>query len=260
MSAATTPEATLARIPGWESASIRELSGGLTNRTFLLESGGRRAVLKIDAERRAAPYNPRDEEATLQRTAARAGLANHVLHADETTYLTEYLEGHVWIRADLESDDNLRRLATALRRMHSLPLTGRSFDALSAAQGYRVLIRDRDPRLARLHVATVESMRRPHQLCFCHNDLVAGNIIDADGLKFLDWEYACDNDPLFDIATVVAHHGLSNRQAHFLLDAYFDGDGARWRRQLARQERLYDALHWLWRAARRRGRAAGGIA
>jgi hypothetical protein len=35
-----------------------------------------------------------------------------------------------------------------------------------------------------------------------------------------------------------------------LLNAYFDGDGERWRDQLARQTEFYDALHWLWEAAR----------
>ena len=250
------PESALSRIPGWEGASFAELDGGQTNRTFLVEAGGRRGVLKIDPERRAAPYNARVEEARIQREASRAGLATGVLHADETTYLTEYYEGRVWTREDLDDDANLGRLAVALRKLHSLPLTGRSFDALSAAQGYRSMLRGRDPLLAKRHVATIEAMRRPHNLCLCHNDLVAGNIIDADGLRFLDWEYACDNDPLFDLATVVAHHCLSGRQAGLLLDAYFEGDGERWRDRLARQERLYDALHWLWWAARRRGRGA----
>ena len=86
-------------------------------------------------------------------------------------------------------------------------------------------------------------------LCCCHNDLVAENIISAPEIRFLDWEYACDNDPLFDLAIVVAHHDLSERQAGVLLDAYFDGDGARWREQLDVQMRLYGALNWLWAKA-----------
>ena len=68
-------------------------------------------------------------------------------------------------------------------------------------------------------------------------------------IRFLDWEYACDNDPLFDLATVVAHHGLNDRQAGVLLDAYFDGNGGRWRNALTSQMRLYDALNGLWAAA-----------
>ena len=86
----------------------------------------------------------------------------------------------------------------------------------------------------------------PRNLCCCHNDLVAANIIATPAIRFLDWEYACDNDPFFDIATVVAHHRMPDERAHFLLDAYFDGDGTRWRDYLTTQVRFYNALLWLW--------------
>ena len=40
-------------------------------------------------------------------------------------------------------------------------------------------------------------------LCFGHNDLLAGNFID-DGrrLWLIDWDYAGFNSPLFDLATL----------------------------------------------------------
>jgi thiamine kinase-like enzyme len=99
-------------------------------------------------------------------------------------------------------------------------------------------------------LAKIEAMPLPHNLCCCHNDMVAANIIYMPEVRFLDWEYACDNDPFFDIATIVAHHRLAPGRAEYLLNAYFKGDGARWRDQLARQTEFYDALHWLWEAAR----------
>jgi len=240
----------LATIPGWDSATLRELPGGVTNSTWLVEAGGRQAVLKVDDLPRSAPYNTRPEEARIQSLAAAAGLADRVLHVDDTVYLAEYVPGAVWSRADFDDDDKLRQLAAALRRLHSLPLTGRIFDASAAAHRYAGRLGDADPAIAARNVALIDAMRRPMNLCCCHNDLVAANILAIPGVRFLDWEYACDNDPFFDLATIVAHHRLSNRHAERLLDAYFDGDGARWRPQLAAQQRLYDALLWLWSAAR----------
>ena len=67
---------------------------------------------------------------------------------------------------------------------------------------------------------------------------------------FLDWEYACDNDPFFDLATIVEHHELSDAHTAELLNAYFDGDGQRWRHHLERQRKLYLALLCLWMASR----------
>lgn len=245
-----TVESVLAEIPGWEGASASDLSGGLTNRTWLVESAGRRAVLKIDDTPRSAPFNSRQAEAQVQISAASAGLASSVLVAADTVYMTEYVEGSVWTREDLDDDDNLARLGRTLRRMHSLPLTGRTFDAQSAARRYAEKIENADEDLLRRSLRVVDAMPPPFNLCCCHNDLVAGNIIATPDIRFLDWEYACDNDPFFDLATVVAHHELSDERADFLLDAYFDGDGQRWRERLGMFKRFYVAVLWLWRESK----------
>jgi len=245
------PEAVLAEIPGWEGASCRELSGGLSNRTYLVETGGRAAVLKIDERPRGSPYNTRRAEALVQTTAAHQGLASRVLYVADTVYMTEYLEGEVWSGAELEGGANLDALARALRRLHALPLTGRVFDAAGAARNYARRIGSADTDSVRDCLRRIESMPLPHNLCCCHNDLVAANIIAAPDIRFLDWEYACDNDPFFDLATVAAHHRLPQDRVDRLLDAYFDGDGRRWREHLTRMAGFYDALLWLWQAARR---------
>lgn len=244
------PGTVLAGIPGWKNSTFRELSGGLTNRTWYVESGDRAAVLKIDERPRSAPYNARRAEARIQTTAADAGLAASVLFVSDTAYLTDYMEGEVWCGARLDDDENLRSLARALKTLHALPLTGRTFGAKLAARKYADRIAGADPVLLRRHLRVVDSMPLPHNLCLCHNDLVAGNIISAPDVRFLDWEYACDNDPFFDLAAIVAHHDLVTRQANLLLDAYFDGDGERWRRQLGCYERFYNAIVWLWKASR----------
>ena len=240
--------AVLQRIPGWQDASIADLPGGLTNSSFLLESGGRRAVFKMDDAPRGKPLNPRTVEAAIQRSATRARLAGEVYYADETTLLTEFIEGEVWTAEHFDDDERLGQLGKRLRALHSLPLTGRCFDARAAAAQYAAVLPDSDS--VRKYVELVASLPQPENLCCCHNDLVAENIISTPEIRFLDWEYACDNDPLFDLATIVAHHGLSESQADFLLDAYFEGDGGRWRPRFEEQARLYRALLWLWSAAR----------
>lgn len=244
------PQEVLARIPGWEQAECSRLHGGLTNRTWLVSKDGRRAVLKIDAAARSAPYNTRLAEKSIQTAAAKAGLANPVLYAEECVYLTEYAEGSVWETSCLDQDENLEALAKSLRELHSLPLTRRSFDAVDAAQRYSGKIDVGKSEVAEHCLNIVKKMRAPHNLCCCHNDLVAGNIITTPEVRFLDWEYACDNDPFFDLATVVAHHDLTSSRSNIFLDCYFDGDGERWRDKLEQQKTLYNALVWLWYASR----------
>lgn len=249
MSYPTTPESVLSKIPGWEGASYRVLDGHITNRPYLVEAGGRRAVLKIDSGPRDAEFNSRIAEAHIQRTARDAGLAGDVLFVSENVLMTQYVEGVVWSLDCLEREENLDSLASALRKLHSLPLTGRTFHMRSAARAYARVIDPSRADTVNECMKKIDAGPRPHNLCFCHNDLVVENIINTPATWFLDWEYACDNDPFFDLATIAAHHKMTEEQSDYLLNAYFEGDGARWREQLRRQAEVYEALLWLWEAA-----------
>jgi len=244
------PEEVLAEIPGWEDATCTELSGGLTNRTWRVAAGEKSGVLKIDDGPREAPFNSRCAEANTQNMAAKAGLAPHIILADDGHYFTEYVEGVVWERSSLEDEGNLELIANTLKRLHSLPLTGRSFDAGIAAKRYVECIAGLNSDVVQKCTEIIARMRLPQNLCCCHNDLVAENLITTPDLMFLDWEYACDNDPFFDLATVVEHHELSDTQVTRLLDTYLGGDGRRWREHLEKQRKLYLALLCLWMGSR----------
>lgn len=250
MTAAPSPDAVIRDLPEWQGATRTELGGGLTNHTWLLEKNGRKAVLKIDDKPRSAPYNDRPAEAEVQTAAAQAGLASPVLFVDRQVYLTEYVEGSAWDPTQLDQQGRVEQLASALRRLHSLPKSGRSFDARGAAKLYVQNIENPDKKVIATCLAIIKKVRLPNYLCCCHNDLVAENIIAAPDLKFLDWEYACDNNPLFDLATIVEHHELSEAHGRALLDAYFDGSGESWYPKLVEQQQLYLALLWLWLASR----------
>ena len=245
------PESIVDALPEWAGSDVTELSGGLTNRTFRLDKGGISAVLKIDAAPRTEPFNTRAGEAIVQNAAAAAGLAPRVLYSDECTYLTEYVDGTVWQPSCLDKPGNLELLAAILKKLHALPLSGRAFDAKVAANRYVQGLRNSDADVVRLCNEVIASLRRPQNLCCCHNDLVAENVLAADRVLLIDWEYACDNDPFFDLATIVEHHELKESQVSVLLQAYFgDSDISRWRQHLAWQQKLYLALLWLWMAQR----------
>lgn len=245
-----TPNEVLAGIEGWAGARVRRLDGGLSNHTWRVDKDGSSAVLKVDDQPRGEPYNTRRQEAEIQMRAFEAGLANRVLYASETVFLTEFIDGTVWSLDSLRDEDNLRQLGTALRELHSLPLTGRVFDAIGAAREYARRVTNADERKVRECLRTIEAAPRPRNLCCCHNDLVAENIVTVPGIRFLDWEYACDNDPFFDLATIVAHHGLAEAQRRTLLVAYLGRETSHWRDYLAQQAELYEALLYLWSHSR----------
>lgn len=250
MTATNSPADALAKIPGWVGAEFKPLHGGLNNTSYKVRNANQTAVLKIDSQPRTDPFNTRELEASIQGRAHDANLAAQVLHVSESAYLVEYVSGAVWSASDLHKYDSLARLAKALKSMHALPLSGRSFDAVAAANRYTESIAMPDRDIVKLCRYIVDSFRFPHNLCLCHNDLVAANIVATPKIVFLDWEYACDNDPFFDLATVIEHHELSDTRANFLLEAYAGAGFARWQERLGSQRKLYLALLWLWLASR----------
>ena len=66
----------------------------------------------------------------------------------------------------------------------------------------------------------------------------------------IDWEFACDNDPMFDLASAIGYHNLDADCAGTLLDAYTGGADGEAKERLDEQVRVYDAIQWLWLATR----------
>ena len=99
-------------------------------------------------------------------------------------------------------------------------------------------------------IAIIEGVDEPVAVTCCHNDVVAANIIAGPRLMLLDWEYACDNDPLFDLASIIAYHSLDQYAATILLTAYSGNASPDLREKLSLQIRLFRAIYGLWLAAR----------
>ncbi|MCL1123659.1 phosphotransferase [Shewanella surugensis] len=56
---------------------------------------------------------------------------------------------------------------------------------------------------------------------FCHRDLNPQNILcHGEQLVAIDFEYACASHPLWDLAGILATHGLSSIQRHRLIQSY----------------------------------------
>ncbi|MDG2376082.1 MAG: phosphotransferase family protein [Woeseiaceae bacterium] len=256
MSSPLDPRAALAVVPGWNPsiASIEELKGGLTNRTFRVTYEDAHYALRLDVEGSDILRFDRTCEATIMHAAHASGIGPEVVYVDAEAgiLLSRFLPGRTWAAQDIESDHQLDRLADLLRAVHRLPICGNRVHYSKEAAAYETFLGERQGlhTFASRCLDIVRSTPDRGIIACCHNDIIARNIIDNGVIKLIDWEYASDNDPLFDIACVIGFHELDDRQADYLLDAYAGGAGTEERERLAEQQRTYDALHWLWFAAR----------
>lgn len=254
----------LALVPGLDlqAVEVRTLSGGLSNRSFLIEHGSERWVLRLDSGGPRAFEPDRALEMRAQQMAAAAGLAPAVIFADPSAgvLISRYVAGRSWTAADLADDRKLSSLATRLRDVHALPLCGTRISMPETAMIYRRYIERHGPwhEFASRCVEVISAVTPPESISFCHNDIVAGNIVANGAPVLIDWEFASDNAPLFDLASLIGFHDLDERQVDVLLEAYTGKRDPVASGALADQCILYDAIQWLWLAARQAGAAVSG--
>jgi thiamine kinase len=256
MSAALNAFEALALVPGWdpERTDIEQLKGGLSNRTFLVSAAGEQCVLRLNAEFAEAISLDRSCELSVLSNAADAGIAPRIVYSDieKGILLTEFLPDRVWAKSDLQSHENMEALAELLRKVHALPACGVQIDLELSAARYEEYLKRRQGlhAFASRCVEVIASVPATQQLVCCHNDIVADNIIASSPLKLIDWEYAGDNDPFFDLASLIGFHNLNEELSTTLLNAYTGGVNAEFRKRLADQVRVFDAIQWLWLASR----------
>ncbi len=251
-----TPAEALSRIPGWDGNGVActELKGGLTNRIFLVELERHKSILRLDAQHTDAFDLDRPRELAVLERAAAIGLAPEVIFSDVEAgiLLSAYIVGRTWEPSDLDDNENIEALSALLHQVHALPICGSAFDASRVARRYLENLASHDD----LHafgvrcLEIIDGIEGSGVTCCCHNDIVVENVISASRLMLIDWEYACDNDPLFDLASLIAYHDLSDKKAQDLLSAYAGGANRELAEQLQQQVRLYDAMQWLWLAIR----------
>ena len=240
----------LRSLPGWEDAHIEPLKSARAN-AWRLTAGGRTAVLKLDTEPRRAPYNTRGEEAAAQGRAAAAGLAAPVYWSSTEGLVTAWLDGNALVPGDLEDQDSLSALALSLKALHGLPPVGRAFNFTAWAEHYRAILESAGIFDAELESdwRLLKDLSLPGPLAFSHNDLVPTNLVTSgESIRFIDFEYACDNTPLFDLATVIVEARLDRAARDLLTATYFDGSADR-DADVDAAIAAYEALVRLWEAS-----------
>lgn len=252
----STPRDALASIPGWACgvAVIRPLAGGFNNRSYKVTADGRQYVLRLASDMSQNDARNFTMEQQVQTAAAAAGIAPAIVYAkpEHGLLLSEFLPGRTWQHSDLFDDLNLHAIAALLRQVHELPRCGRMFPVTEAAETYgKILLeQDVDHKTAALCIDIVATSPKVTDATCCHNDVVTGNIIGDNPPRLIDWEYARDNDPLFDLASLIGWHDLHGRRVDVLLQAYTSDASATLRSRLEQRMRQFDALQWLWLAAR----------
>ncbi|HSB86175.1 MAG TPA: choline kinase family protein [Ilumatobacteraceae bacterium] len=232
---------------------------GLTNVNYLIEVDEDAFVLRIPGAGTGEYINRRDEEVAA-RSAAVADVNAEVVFFDPTDGLmvTRFIDGAVTMSGDSFRD--LGAVGRAARVLNQLHTTAQPFatdfrlfamideyKALLVAKGatlpdgYDGVQRQAERIRAQLEAA-------PVPLVPCHCDPLCENFLDTgERMYLIDYEYAGNNDPMWDLGDFSVEAGFTTQQDEALLRAYFAGEApAPERGRMVAFKALCDLLWTLW--------------
>ena len=201
---------------------LTALSGGITNRNFLVTVHGRRDryVIRLAGNDTHLLGISREVEHAATVAAAGVGVGPEVTAfiRPEGYLVTRFIEGAPVSLEQVREPDTLARIADSLRRIHQGPPIPGLFVPLQIVEAYRALAMARGVRIPPEYELAGAIGRRIELACLadpielrpCHNDLLNANFID-DGsrIRIVDWEYAGMGDPYFDLGNFSINHELT---------------------------------------------------
>jgi aminoglycoside phosphotransferase (APT) family kinase protein len=265
--------ALLQHVPGCEDGeppfSQEMIGGGKVNHSFLVRTRRGRFVVRLNGNTGADPGLDRERELALHTAAADAGIAPQVVFAapDRSCLITDFVDGRLWTPHYFTRMRDLRSLGQRLRSLHSLtPPAVAHFDPLVASRRYADLIVRGDPeeagRIQFLLASGAEALARTgferRTPAIVHSDLHHGNVLTADRVYFIDWEFAQVGDPLLDLACVMAYYPRAVPHGALLLEAAGLADAGTTPAMLFELTNVFTLLTYLWYRARRVGRNVPG--
>ena len=264
----------LLHVPGCEDGeppySQELIGGGRVNRSFLVRTRRGRFVVRLNENSETDPGLDRERELVLHNAAAKAGIAPHIVYAaaDRSCLITDFVEGRLWTPHYFSRMRDLRSLAIRMRALHAItPPPMPRFDPMAAARRYVDLVVRQDPgengRLRALLDRGLEAYERSGSAqrpsCVVHNDLHHGNVLTAERVYFIDWEYANVGDPLLDLACVMAYYPRSVSHGGLLISASGLDELGVTEAALGHLTQVFNLLTYLWYRARRVSRTVPTI-
>lgn len=263
-------EGLLQHVPGCENGDVpysqEMIGGGKVNRSFLVRTRRGRFVVRLNDNGGFDPGIDRERELVLHTAAAGAGIAPGIIYAcpDRSCLITDYVEGRLWTPHYFTRMRDLRALGQRLRALQAIPAPAMArFDPMAAARNYADLIIRNDSgealRISNLLERGDEAMGRSGSAqrapCIVHSDLHHGNVLTADRIYFIDWEYAQLADPLFDLACIMAYYPRATTHGGLLIKACGLDEQGVTEQALTELTRVFNLLTYLWYRARRLSRS-----
>ena len=215
-----------------ESTVITRL-GGLTNRNYKIDCQRGSYVLRLAGEG-TGDYIDREAEFYNASIASEAGVNAEIVHFDTArgTMICRYIDNAVTMDIEgLRNPDALRRTGQSFRQLHDCGRDFRGqFELFQQVDQYLAVLRELGADLPEGYSEVQKDAERvraalsmhplPNKPCHC-DPMVENCVDDGDKMFIIDFEYAGNNDPMWDLGDISVEGDFSAEQDHELMTAYF---------------------------------------
>jgi len=227
---------------------LKSQLGGLTNLSFLVTDENACWVVRLNDDIIDNGISRQHELAAIT-AAYHAAIAPRVVYSEHDFFVTEFLSG------DSPSLEDIAEIGRLFAKIHSLDVSTQPIDLLAHLKAYQRQAFDQQIKHEK-DVADcydrVMALPKPKIMtqALCHQDLTLPNMIKTkDRIVAVDWEYARQSDPAYDLAVFTYTHELNQKQSSELLHSY-----ARVEPELTSRidyfEKVYAMIEIFWRLIR----------
>ena len=229
----------------------RQLDGGLSNQSYLLQSDIGKLVLRINGTGSMLPGAKRSDEINIWKAADKQGIAPALIFVDpKYRYLvSKYINTKLPPKPQLNTTV-VDQAFSLLESCHRLNVKASSINYLKHIEHYWQIIEAKNqpinPDLIKQRKPiqkTLDSLLKSKTPTgICHHDPVTANFVGTpDRLYLIDWEYAANGLQIMDYAALATEWQIDD--ATILKRAGFN------KASLTKAKALYEYLCALWEEA-----------
>lgn len=207
--------------------------GGLTNRTYKVETTDGAYMVRLPGEGTEEIINRADEKVSTE-LACNVGIDAKLYYFDAQTGIkvSQFIDdSETMCAAHLREEKNIRHVAAVFKILHTSGVdTKVPFDVIDMAETYEKFILKKGGKMyddyaeVKAYIDEVKSNYMPTVTKVpCHNDALCENwVLQGNRMYLIDWEYAGMNDPMWDLADVSIEAEFDASMDKTMLDTYFE--------------------------------------
>jgi len=203
-----------------EPSYVKKTDLGLTNDNYYIVINSSTYLLRY-------PFFKKDSsnEKKIIELVKPLNIDVHTIYYDAKTgvKITKYIDA---VDYDHCNDaDKIIKVAYLMRKLHQANIkSGIPFNPIERLNEYRSKVtHNPHPEIEEWLTITNKVTQFYNPVCLCHNEWVSQNLLFTPNKSYLiDYEYAGDNDPLFDIASFFSQNDIDDiKQRESFLYIYF---------------------------------------